>query len=463
MKARNYTLPAVMLLLLALVALPGCSTAGKELDSSMSLMDRFKTGKSLMGPDEDESKLTPVQHVKRGDSYLNGKHSELAFDQYSKAALKDPNFTEARYKKGNMLFQKGMYGEAMSEFTAVLDLDPNHAPTHEAVGRIYFDNRLYSEARKHLTEAVSLDGERVKSVVLLGATLNHMNEFEAAAAHFARAAKLSPQSGYIYNNLGLALVRLDRKEEAVDAFSKALMLGAPADKTCNNLGITLFRLGREEEALEAFKCAGDEAAAYNNLGYAYFLDKRYREAARCFEKAIELRPMFYVRADENLKRARLAAEFKRNVPDNQQPDQPRSKAIPAAASDSDRPEISKAVATEENSRPEIKKVMKIYSDSPAPLAVKNPDQPVFAVHASSWRTGDKAHRQAEFLNKLGLEARVVQVEVEGKGVWHRVVVGAYSEYDKAVEALESVSEMTGIKEMRVIRCTVPENCNTANI
>jgi tetratricopeptide (TPR) repeat protein len=65
-------------------------------------------------------------------------------------------------------------------------------------------------------------------------------------------------------------------------------------------------LDRYEEALEAFKKAGDRPAAYNNLGYCYFLQGKYEKAIAAFEKAIEIKPSFYPSANENLKMAKKA-------------------------------------------------------------------------------------------------------------------------------------------------------------
>jgi tetratricopeptide (TPR) repeat protein len=434
------------------------------MGSSMSLMDRFKAGKPLIGPEEDESGITADGHVARGDNYMSRDRTELAFDQYAKAAVKDPGLVEARFKKGGILLGNGLYGQAMAEFAAVLEKDPGHAEAHQAVGRIYFDNRMREEARRHLERAVALDDGLIEAHVLLGACLNHMDEYEAAVAVFTRAAELSPRSGYIYNNLGLSLVRLNRLDHAVEAFRKALMLGAPTDRTCNNLGMTLFELGREAEALEAFKCAGDEAAAYNNLGYAYFLDDRHEKAALCFEKAIELRPTFYVRADENLKRARLAGKFAESAPEGGEPSGTRARGIPAALNAEDSLRVEPAVASGVRADdPEVEKTMKIYSESPAKLAVKNPDKPIFSVHVSSWRTADKARRRVEGLAKMGVTARVVEAEIEGKGLWYRVMVGAFAEYDKAMDALEGVTKKIGDNDMRVIRCAPGGECERASM
>jgi tetratricopeptide (TPR) repeat protein len=66
----------------------------------------------------------------------------------------------------------------------------------------------------------------------------------------------------------------------------------------------LCKLGRYEEALEVFKKNGDEAAAYNNLGYVFMIEGKNEKAIEAFEKALEIKPGFYTKAYENLKRAK---------------------------------------------------------------------------------------------------------------------------------------------------------------
>ena len=70
----------------------------------------------------------------------------------------------------------------------------------------------------------------------------------------------------------------------------------------------MANLGRYSEALESFKKSGGEARAYNNLGCIYLSKGMIKEAVQCFEKAIEIDPIFYVKAGENLNRAKMSLE-----------------------------------------------------------------------------------------------------------------------------------------------------------
>ncbi len=69
--------------------------------------------------------------------------------------------------------------------------------------------------------------------------------------------------------------------------------------------MALSKLGRYELAMEAFKKGGSNAKAYNNLGYIYLKEGKRDKAIRSFEKAIESQPTFYIKASDNLNKAKM--------------------------------------------------------------------------------------------------------------------------------------------------------------
>jgi len=110
----------------------------------------------------------------------------------------------------------------------------------------------------------------------------------------------------LFNNLGMALFLKGDYERAVKAFSEAIRIDNSNSRTYNNLALALYKLGKYDETFEAFKKGGDEGTAYYNLGCLYTMEEKYNEAVQAFEKAIEIKPGFYVKAHENLNKARAA-------------------------------------------------------------------------------------------------------------------------------------------------------------
>jgi Flp pilus assembly protein TadD len=108
----------------------------------------------------------------------------------------------------------------------------------------------------------------------------------------------------LYNNLGVSYTLTGEFKKAVRAFNRAIDLKYTQSKVFNNLGMAFANLEQYSNALQAFKQGGGQARAYNNLGCIYLKKGMFKDAARCFEKAIEIEPGFYARANENLKKIR---------------------------------------------------------------------------------------------------------------------------------------------------------------
>jgi len=104
-------------------------------------------------------------------------------------------------------------------------------------------------------------------------------------------------------DLGWTSYQLKKYEEANRWLNKAAELRPDDQKINHSLGMNLAAMKKYPEALKAFLRAGDPAQGYNNIGVHYFADGHYAEAARCFQKAVELRKTFYQEASTNLEKA----------------------------------------------------------------------------------------------------------------------------------------------------------------
>ncbi len=68
----------------------------------------------------------------------------------------------------------------------------------------------------------------------------------------------------------------------------------------NNLASAHLFRGNEQKALSLFEKTVGPAGSYNNLGFLYLTQGKYKKAEESFEKALELNPTFYVKARKNL-------------------------------------------------------------------------------------------------------------------------------------------------------------------
>ncbi len=266
--------------------------------------------KAQTAPQEAEApkipELTADGYEKLGDRHLSQGNLDLAFTQYQKALQKDPGQLRVRYKTGFLFLKKGLLEEAKQEFQDILKVEPRHSLALEGMGRAFFYKGEMNEAERYLREAVDIDPALWQAHNFLGVIHDRQGRFSAAIAEYREAIDRKPNLGFLWNNLGISLFLSGEPEKAAGALQEALRLGPPHPKTYNNLALALGKLGRYPEALEALKMRGDEPLAHYDLGCIYMTVGKNREAVEAFEKAIELKPGFYVEAHEKMRKAKAA-------------------------------------------------------------------------------------------------------------------------------------------------------------
>ncbi|MFV0421275.1 tetratricopeptide repeat protein [Oleidesulfovibrio sp.] len=493
--------PFMLILIASTLLLGGCAAREADSGSSLSLMERYHSGKTLL-PDDDEAETTgdakaeARQHLMRGLSFMAQDKEELAFEQFSRAAALDNQLTQARFQRGLLLHRQGLQQDALADMEAVLALEPAHAQACEVSGAIYFKAGLMDEALEMFHKAVRLNPELTNSYAFIAANRNYRKEHELAFQTLETALSQHPASATLHNNMGMTLSMMQRDAEAVTHFRLAVRLGAPAEKTWNNMGLALCRLNRLDEALIAFRNAGSEASAHNNVGYYLFLQGRYSEAVIFLEKAIALEPRYYARAAENLKRAQLAARFESTsvrpvsgvslLPPLRQPAAPVVRAVSLS-------EGTSAVTTDSVQRlsrgaahmgvtgniaqrasaramqnvsaaPAIRTATAATSTVPAvsggtnsdPMAVvvnapAESQDKVWAVHESSWKSVQRANARAEQLRGQGYDARVATFTIKNNGTWHRVVFGNHASLSQANSRCEALMQSGSFEDLRSVR------------
>jgi Flp pilus assembly protein TadD len=298
-----------MRLLLSVITLlaftVGCSGPGKNpRDPFKAQMEKQRALDAAEAKEAKRSrKMTTEEYERLGDSYLRQGQIDMAFLQYDRALRLNPERVAVRYKVARLFLEKGLAQDAKREFHAILKIDPNHALSYEGMGWASLAMGEFEEAEGNLKKAVQLNAGLWQAHNLLGVIYDHWRRFEEARLHYRTAIRLKPDEALLLNNLGTSFLLQGEFEKAVESFTEALKIEDRHPTIYNNLALALCKLERYEEALEVFRKGGNEAAAQNNLGYLYLMEGKYKEAIRAFEKALQIKPGFYVRAHENLQKA----------------------------------------------------------------------------------------------------------------------------------------------------------------
>jgi Flp pilus assembly protein TadD len=267
------------------------------------LQDAYSPDYSKKIPRPDQKTLPQDRLEALGDIALENRDYEGSLVNFLQILKNNPQRHDLRYKVGVILLLTGKLEEAKRELAMVLVAQPEMMKAHEALGLVFLQGKQYPLAIDEFQLVLSREPNQAKTRHLLGITYLEAGQTGKAVNELKKAAAMDPAQVSSLVALGQAHIQLKKYQDAVIYLKKAQAL-APGDQRVNyQLGMALAAQKRYPEALEAFLKGGDEAQAYNNIGVYYFTEGRFEEAAKCFQKAIELRPTFYQEAKNNLQKA----------------------------------------------------------------------------------------------------------------------------------------------------------------
>jgi tetratricopeptide (TPR) repeat protein len=302
-----------IILLVCCLSLAGCISIGKDsrqnLDYEQMQEMQMQSQYSAVPDDKAIKDALPEMRAhdfeKLGDGYLSKGHPHQAFVQFEKALQLDPQNSVIQYKKGLAFLGGRLSQDAIREFEKVLEKKPGFAPALLGMGQAYFQLKNYDISQQYCRRALEIDSSLWRAHNFIGMAYDYQNKPDWAIKSYSQAIFLNPHEGSLYNNLGISYMLTADYSKAARAFLKALESGYRIKKVYNNLGLALSQSGEYDRALEAFKKGGNLPIAYNNLGCVLLSQGKSHEATRYFEKAIAVDPAFYVKAHDNLKRAKI--------------------------------------------------------------------------------------------------------------------------------------------------------------
>jgi len=276
---------------------------GYTTEEAAKMQEAYSYDYSKTPPRTDGKTLPPERLEALGEIALQSRDYDSSLFNFAQILKEHPQRHDLRYKVGVILLLTGRTEAAKKELATVLVAKPDMMKAHEALGLVHLEEKNYPLAIDEFQLVLSHDPAEVKTRYLLGVAFLESGQPEKAVNELKKAAARDSKQIPTLVALGQAYIKMKKYQDAVTYLKQGQVL-APQDQKVNyHLGMALAAQKRYPEALNAFLKAGDEAQAYNNIGVHYFGDGRYEDAAKCFQKAIDLRPTFYQEAKGNLQRA----------------------------------------------------------------------------------------------------------------------------------------------------------------
>lgn len=230
----------------------------------------------------------------RGVALLGAGEPRLAAECLTKALAREPDYADAWAYLGVAQAQSGR--PARPAFDKALALDPDNFLAHYFLGRYHLHFGLGWAAMQEFERASALDPDNPALMVDMAIASALEGDYAAAGAWIEKSAQLAPDDA----ELALARARFfveriyQLGERGLPAAREAVRLNPDSGAAYDLLGWAYFLAGAPQEALEVLQLAVEKeptyAPAFAHLGAVLFSLGDVEGGRAAFQHAIDLDP-----------------------------------------------------------------------------------------------------------------------------------------------------------------------------
>jgi Flp pilus assembly protein TadD len=261
---------------------------------------------SLNSPDNilnllDPDVKTEKQAFAKAEAALNEGKSEDALFYYIKT-LQFNNKNIKAMERIAAIHSGNKHPElAIKAYQDILKIDSKNPIANENLGLYFLENGQTGMAKEHLTIAVANNKSSWKAHNGLGVIADLANNSPEAIAHYQAALAIQPSNPMILNNLGYSYYLAGNESKAKSLFNQALGYDNRNERAIHNLALIEIKKGNYSTATALFNRIMSVHESYNNIGYICMLTGRYDVAEEYLRRAIDESPVYFPKAQENLK------------------------------------------------------------------------------------------------------------------------------------------------------------------
>lgn len=197
------------------------------------------------------------------------------------------------YVEGTAKLVLGQYEEACPILERALEMDTAHVGVRKNLATCLQETGDYEAAINHFTLAAERSPEDASIYFNRGNAYRDLGQCGRAIIDYQRATELDPLHADVYNNMANCYQQQGQLEEAVWSIDSAIAI-APSAKFFTNKAEYLRALGRFEEALVAVETAlnldENYALAHRALGSIRYEQGNVTEALEAYTKGTSLAP-----------------------------------------------------------------------------------------------------------------------------------------------------------------------------
>ncbi len=155
--------------------------------------------------------------------------------------------------KGNKLFAKKKYKEAIELFESILKDMPKLTMIYKNIGNCYFAMEQYDKAIENYKKAIREKGDNTDIFVAIGNSYINKGENEKALEWYQKADVSKIKDFNVLYNIGVIFYNNFKYDKAVEFFKMAVDHNPDFKEGWYQLGITYVALNKTKEAIETLE------------------------------------------------------------------------------------------------------------------------------------------------------------------------------------------------------------------
>ena len=255
----------------------------------------------------------PDVHLNYGAALLALGRAQQALGSFDQALSLNRTSALAWSNRGNALVNLQRLDEAVESYRQALRCDPRDARAHVNLCSALQSLGRPQEALASVERALVLQPNYPLALKNRGQLLVELNRPVDALASFQRALQQAPQDTGLRLACARCLMATARYADAAIQFEHAARLEPRNSEALNGHGVARLKAGDALAALAAFDSAisrlPEVAALWSNRGEVLRRLNRFGDAARSYERALELKPALELGPGKRLNAMQLACDW----------------------------------------------------------------------------------------------------------------------------------------------------------